>query len=102
MGLGVSVVITWTGSLISTWRTGLCSSCGGTSMSGAVLEAFDLTKTFNQGGPFEFSDDRPQPAESDAVKRDPKLKLSFEVLDVDCSIKYRLHGRSVEPEPIDY
>jgi hypothetical protein len=35
------------------------------------------------------------------VQRDPKLKLPFEVYDLDCSIKYRLH-RHFEDEPIEY
>ena len=35
------------------------------------------------------------------VKRDPKLKLPFEIHDVDCSITYRLH-RHFEREPIEY
>lgn len=35
------------------------------------------------------------------VKRDPKLKLPFDVYDVDCSIDYRLH-RHFEETPIEY
>jgi len=31
------------------------------------------------------------------VKRDPKQKLPFEVYDVDCSIRYRLHRTLIEP-----
>ena len=35
------------------------------------------------------------------VKRDPKQKLPFEVYDVDCSIRYRLH-RHFDRTPIEY
>lgn len=35
------------------------------------------------------------------AKRDPKLRIPFEVYDVDCSIEYRLH-RHFEQRPIEY
>ena len=35
------------------------------------------------------------------VKRDPNIENPFEVYDVDCDIRYRLH-RHFGREPIDY